>query len=176
MEVVWMRITVERPDEEEIHHLTSKYGEPLVREFYTDMRERDEIQDYPECKGGSRIGIRSDNGIVLVRSREGGVFGLPGGRIWANESVEDGAIREAEEETGLIVELRGLPELHKCQYLFKNWSLERWVLVFIADSVGGSLVPKDKEEIDETAVFQELPSDYGPKHWMQRIWKECLNP
>jgi 8-oxo-dGTP pyrophosphatase MutT (NUDIX family) len=166
---------VERPDEEEIHHLTGKYGKPLVREFRCDMRERDEIQDYPECKGGTRIGIKSDDGIVLVRARTGGVFVLPGGRIWADESVEDGAIREAEEETGLAIELRGLPELHKCQYLFKNWSLERWVFVFIADAVGGSMVPKDKEEIAEVAAFRELPSDYGQEHWMQRICDACLD-
>jgi 8-oxo-dGTP pyrophosphatase MutT (NUDIX family) len=140
------------------------------------LRERDEIQDYPDCKGGTRIGIKSNNGVVLIRARKGGIFGLPGGRIWADESVEDGAIREAEEETGLVIELRGLPELHKCQHLFKNWSLERWIFVFIADAVGGYLVPKDEEEIDKTAVFRELPSEYGQKHWMQRIWDECLNP
>jgi ADP-ribose pyrophosphatase YjhB (NUDIX family) len=170
-----MRITVERPDEQEIHLLSDKYGKPLVREFHIDLRERDEIQDYPDCKGGSRIAIKSDDGIVLVRAREGGIFGLPGGRIWADESVADGTIREAEEETGLIVELRGLPELHKCQYLFKNWSLERWVFVFTAYAVGGILAPKDNEEIDEAAVFRELPSDYGRKSWMRTIWDECLN-
>ncbi|MCK5292043.1 MAG: NUDIX hydrolase [Thermoplasmata archaeon] len=171
-----MRISVERPSEEEVHCLTSKYGNPMVREFHIDLRERDEIQDYPECKGGTRIAIKSDDGIVLVRAREGGVFGLPGGRIWADESVEDGAIREAEEETGLIIELRGLPEIHKCQYLFKNWNLERWIFVFVADASSGTLEPADKAEIEKAAVFQEPPSDYGKEHWLRDVWNECLSP
>jgi ADP-ribose pyrophosphatase YjhB (NUDIX family) len=169
-----MRVTVERPDEKEVHLLVKKYGKPLVREFKLDLRERDEIQDYPECKGGARIAVKMEDGVVLVRAKEGGGFGLPGGRIWAIESVEDGAIREAAEETGLEIELKSMPELHKCQYLFKNWNLERWIFVFLGVAVSGSPEPKDGVEISEAVVFREPPSDYEQDHWLRGIWNECL--
>ena len=171
-----MKITVERPGEEEIHHLFKKYGRPVIREFQLDLRERDEKQDYPECKGGTRIAVKKGNGIVMVRSPGGERFGLPGGRIQVGESVDDGAIREAKEETGLTVELRGLPEIHKCQYLFKKWNLERWIFVFVADALSGTLEPTDKAEIGKAAVFQEPPSDYGQDHWLRDVWNECLSP
>ena len=67
-------------------------------------------------------------------------------------------------------------EIHKCQYLFKNWNLERWIFVFVADALSGILEPTDKTEIGKAAVFREPPSDYGQNHWLRDIWKECLSP
>ena len=171
-----MRITVERPKEEEIHHLFGKYGEPVVRELSFDLRERDEKEDYPKCIGGCTIIARAEKGIVLVRHRGSPIFHLPGGRILEGETIEEGALREAWEETGLTVELTDMPELHKCQYLFKNWNLERWVFVFVADVVSGDPNPRDREEISEVAVFKRLPPHFSDAEWLQRIWKNLLGP
>jgi len=169
-----MKITVERPEQEEIHLLFKKYGRPVVREFQVDLRERDEKEDYPRCKGGTRIAVKERDGIVMVSSHEDERFWLPGGRIVVEESVEEGAIREAKEETGLEVDLKGLPEVHKCQYLFKNWNLERWIFVFVAEAVGGTLTPVDADEVAEVAIFQEPPPYYEEEHWLRSVWNECL--
>lgn len=171
-----MRMIVERPEEKEIHLLFKKYGRPIVREFRVDLRERDEKQDYPPCKGGSRIAIKKGNGIVMVSSPEGERFGLPGGRIAVGETVEEGAVRETREETGLEVELKGLAEMHKCQYLFKDWNLERWIFVFIAEATGGTLTPEDMDEVGEAAVFQELPPYYEEEHWLRNVWNKYFRP
>lgn len=166
-----MRISLERPEEKEIHHLIEKYGQPTVRDFLFDHHERDEKEDYPKCKGGCRILIRRDGRTVLVSHGPAGGFYLPGGRIWERETVEEGAIREAREETGLDVELKKMPELHKCQYLFKDWNLERWVFIFIATCVGGSLEPQDKGEIHQVATFESPPPHFDGVEWFQNIWK-----
>lgn len=171
-----MRITVERPEEEEIHRLFEKYGEPEVRKLSFDLRERDEKEDYPKCIGGCTIIARAEKGIVLVRHRGSSVFHLPGGRILEGETIEEGAIREAMEETGLTVELTDMPELHKCQYLFKNWNLERWVFVFVADAVCGDPNPRDKEEISEVSFFRRPPPHFSDAKWLQRIWKDLMGP
>ncbi len=166
-----MRISLERPEEKEIHHLIEKFGQPTVRDFLFDHHERDEKEDYPKCKGGCRIIIRNDEGIILVSSERNGSFHPPGGRIQEGETVEEGAIREAREETGLDVELKEMPELHKCQYLFKDWNLERWVFIFIATCVGGSLEPQDKDEIHQVATFETPPLHFADVEWFQNIWK-----
>ncbi len=167
-----VRITVERPGEREIHRLFKKYGRPVTREIRFDLRERKERKDYPECKGGTRIAIRMGNGIVMVKASSGERYGLPGGRIAINESIEEGAIREAVEETGLEVRLKELPEMHKCQYLFKGWNLERWVFIFVAETAGGNLSPRDQKEVSEVAVWEDLPVYYGEDHWLRTIWNE----
>ncbi|MEO1069338.1 MAG: NUDIX domain-containing protein [Cyanobacteria bacterium J06638_6] len=43
--------------------------------------------------------------ILLEKRSDCGLWGLPGGRIEAGESIEDSAIREVQEETGLAVQI-----------------------------------------------------------------------
>lgn len=43
--------------------------------------------------------------ILLEKRSDCGLWGLPGGRIEAGESIKDSAIREVQEETGLEIEV-----------------------------------------------------------------------
>lgn len=49
-----------------------------------------------------------DGRIVLVRRKDNDLWALPGGGMELGESIEETAIREVKEETGLDVEITGL--------------------------------------------------------------------
>lgn len=58
---------------------------------------------------GVGIVIRNADGLILLEKRsDNGLWGLPGGRIEPGESVVETAIREAKEETGLMIAITRL--------------------------------------------------------------------
>ena len=53
--------------------------------------------------------VLDDQGrVALVRRKDNGLWALPGGGMELGESIEDCAVREVKEETGLDVEITGL--------------------------------------------------------------------
>ena len=52
--------------------------------------------------------IDDEGRIALVLRRDNGLWALPGGGMEPGESIEDAAVREVKEETGLDVEVTGL--------------------------------------------------------------------
>jgi len=60
--------------------------------------------------------IRGDGRILLCRVAPGnigeGLWTLPGGGLAFGERPEAAALREVEEETGLVARITGLPEIH----------------------------------------------------------------
>lgn len=100
---------------------------------------------------GVGVIIEMDDGVVLVK-RGGqvktGQWALPSGYIEADESVEEAAIRESREETGLDVELIDLLGI----YSFPEGPPSSGIIVFYrARPVGGSLRAGD--DAQEVRVF-----------------------
>ncbi len=122
--------------------------------------------------------IELGGGVVLIeRKNEPFGWAIPGGFVDYGESLEDAAIREAQEETSLNVRL-------KCQmhaYSDPSRDLRRHTLsvVFVAEASG---VPEARDDAKGVGVFTEktLPSPIAFDHgrilsdyfrWKKEGWK-----
>jgi 8-oxo-dGTP diphosphatase len=104
--------------------------------------------------------IVQDGQVLLHRKKRSGIWSLPGGQV-NGESVAEAAVREAWEETGLVVELQRLigvfsrgDDLHG--------------VVFAARPVGGALQVDDDETV-ELRYFDPhaLPASLPPEMALQ---------
>jgi len=123
----------------------------------------------PETGPAARADQSSGHGIVLVRRGEApfkGRWALPAGYIEADESVEQAAIRECWEETGLEVELLELFGV----YSFPEGPVQSGIIIFFrARPVGGTLRAGD--DADEVGIFR---SDDLPENVAFRTHREVL--
>jgi 8-oxo-dGTP pyrophosphatase MutT (NUDIX family) len=84
--------------------------------------------------------------IVLVSRRSSGLFALPKGKVDPGEQVEQTAVREVREESGLEAEI--LEELGEVRYWFTDENRERVdkvVHFFLMRPVGGDMADHDHE-------------------------------
>ena len=65
-------------------------------------------------------GIVFEEGKIWLRHNEWGNWELPGGRLEVSEQPEETVIREIAEELGIVVQLRGIVDLHVFQKDFGN--------------------------------------------------------
>lgn len=165
---------IEKPDEESISKLFEKYEEPVIREIQWDLTQLDQSFEKPECIGeGVPVIFDDKDRIAMIRHtgpKNIDYWMLPMGRIEFGETVEQGTIREAKEETGLDIKLVTMPAIHKIIINFKNFQLIRWHFIFKAKIIGGSPEPINKNEIAEVSFFKPIPnfSNWGEvdKEWI----------
>ena len=113
-----------------------------------------------------------ENGKVLLTQREDFEYWvLPGGGVEPGETVAQAARREAQEETGLEVELTRLVGLY---YRPATPPWGGHVALFAARPVGGELQPQPSEVANE-AYFDAaaIPADHMP--WMPRRIQDALD-
>jgi len=95
--------------------------------------------------------IRYKGGIVLIkRNVEPIGWALPGGHVEYGETVENAAIREAIEETGLNVRLDR--QFHVYSAKDRHPTEHRVTIVFVAEATGEI---KASSDADEAEVFSE---------------------
>lgn len=90
--------------------------------------------------------IESNNGILLIKRKnppEG--WALPGGFVDYGESLESAAVREAEEETGLDVELT--KQFHTYSDPRRDPRRHTITTVFIAKAAGKAVAGDDAMEV-----------------------------
>ena len=107
--------------------------------------------------------IQQDGAILLVKQGYGKQYwSLPGGKMEPGESIDEAAIREVKEETGLDVRLR------RVVGLYSKPSEDGLAVCFEGEVLGGTL--KADHEITECRYF---PYDRIPEatreHLRQRI-------
>jgi 8-oxo-dGTP pyrophosphatase MutT (NUDIX family)/ubiquinone/menaquinone biosynthesis C-methylase UbiE len=105
--------------------------------------------------------------VLLTRRQDNGLWCLPGGHMDVHETLQQAALRETQEETGLRVELERLAGLYSLHYpagAFGQDSPARHIVValFRARATGGELALND--EVTEFGWFapDRLPEDLIP--------------
>lgn len=92
---------------------------------------------------GTRIAVINDkNEILLSKRGDFGLWALPGGRVDSGERLDDSAIREVQEETGLIV------EIERPIGLYYQQGRSRMNILYRAKPLGGELVTVSDETLD----------------------------
>lgn len=114
-------------------------------------------QRHPFCSGcgyvryrnpvaGVAVVVRDDEGKVLMGQRDRGEYSglwcIPCGYVEWDEDIRSAAVREFEEETGLVVRLTGLVAVHSNFHNPKLHTVGTW---FAGEVTGGHLHPKDGE-------------------------------
>ena len=90
-----------------------------------------------------------------------GAYRAPSGGINPGEGFEEGSIREAYEETGLVVELEEYVLRARVKFTNESDAIDWTSHIFTANPVGGALEPIDVHEIVE-ARFATLDELNGP--------------
>lgn len=148
----------------EIVALTEKFGEPVVHEFAAEFRDFEcNLVKRTESKGRLHditCFIRQDDGDFVVIQKpqyaRTGIYRAPSGGATPGEPLEDAAIREMYEETGLTVRLTHFVLDLRLDVICKDRTIPWRSLVFLAKPVGGEINPVDTREIfDATVMSQE---------------------
>jgi 8-oxo-dGTP pyrophosphatase MutT (NUDIX family) len=102
--------------------------------------------------------------LLMVREAETGLWQTVGGSIEPDESPQQAAVREAQEETGVVVELQRLRAVaggERFRLLYPNGDLVSYVsIVFDARILSGEPVA-DQEETSAVAWFWPAELDAG---------------
>lgn len=118
---------------------------------------------------GAGVIITDDRGWILLEKRsDSGIWGLPGGRIEPGESIQESAIREVKEETGLNVEITQLlgvysePEDRIVTFLDNGDVVHLVDIIVEAKIISGEL--SCSHESEELKFFKPtaLPSELVP--------------
>lgn len=110
-----------------------------------------------EISAGGVVYRRDDDEIEIVlasrRTRRGQLaWGLAKGGIEGEESMEDAAIREVREETGLLAEIEASLGETRYFYVWENVRIRKTVHFFLMRHTGGDIDDRD-DEMEEIRWF-----------------------
>lgn len=106
---------------------------------------------------GVNIAILEGGKVLLTLREDFEVWCLPGGQVEDGESLAQAARREAQEETGLDVELTSLVGIYSRPF----WHHEgAHIAVFSARAVGGGLHPQPSEVLEVCYFDRDSLPDY----------------
>jgi 8-oxo-dGTP pyrophosphatase MutT (NUDIX family) len=128
----------------------------------------------------------NDGRLLLIRRSDNGNWALPGGAIDVGESLNQAAIRETEEETGIRCEITGLVGIytnpnHVLHYTSNDEVRQEFSIVLTAAAVSGSPTTSSESTsvewvpVDKLTEYQMHPSMHarverfiaGPDSWPQ---------
>lgn len=118
--------------------------------------------------------------ILLIRRTDNGNWALPGGAIDLGESIEQAAVREVEEETGVRCRLTGVVGLysnprHLIEYTSDGEVRQEFSIVLTATAVRGRLRTSDESSVVRWVAPAELTKYPMHASMRQRI-EHYLSP
>ena len=119
-------------------------------------------EDITQIRAGVGIVIANSSGQILLEQRsDNHMWGLPGGRIEAGESITQAAVREALEETGLTIEITRLLGVYsefagRC-VTFPDNVVQLVDIILVAKIVKGSLACSEESDRLEFFGPENLP-------------------
>lgn len=111
--------------------------------------------------------ILNENGEVLLQQRDSGLWGLPGGIMELGESLEETAVREVFEETGLKIKVSSLFGVYSKYFAqYRNGDVSQPIVtVFCADIIGGEIKCDGVETLDLKYFSKDsLPEIFCEQH------------
>lgn len=128
-----------------------------------------------EISAGGVVYRRGDDGIEIVlasrRTRRGQLaWGLAKGGIEDEESMEDAAVREVREETGLLAEIEASLGETRYFYVWENVRIRKTVHFFLMRHTGGDIDDRD----DEMEEIRWFPLERALKRAAYRGEREVL--
>ena len=148
-------------NETEVATLVEKYGDPVVHKFSADFLDFEcALVKRTESKGRLHditCFIRRDDGNFVVIQKpqyaRSGIYRAPSGGATLGEPLEDAAIREMYEETGLKIRLTHFVLDLRLDVVCKDRTIPWRSLVFLAEPVEGEMKPVDTREIFDVTVL-----------------------
>ncbi len=116
---------------------------------------------------GAAVLLLDENRVLLQRRKDNRLWGVPGGSLEPGESLEEAAIRETFEETGLVIEKMALFGVYSGKdqfYVYPNGDQIYDVCVtYTCRDFHGDL-RADNNEVLELAFYppDKLPADLNP--------------
>ena len=143
---------------EEVAEPTAEPVEDHGDGYITWLRSR--VGSAPILLNFAATCICLDDQVLLQRRSDGGRWGFPGGALELGESAEEAALREAREETGLVVRVEHLIGVYtKYRHTYPNGDVAQPITVFFrCTPVGGDL----RADLAETLEVDYFPLDATP--------------
>jgi len=148
-------------NDREIMSLKEKYGEPIIHEFTADFLDFEcNLVKRTEAKGRLHditcFIRRNDGDFVVIQKPQyarTGIYRAPSGGATPGEPLEDAAIREMHEETGLTIHLTHFVLDMRLNVVCKDRTIPWRSLVFLAEPVDGEMKQIDTREIFDVTVM-----------------------
>lgn len=159
--------------------LAARYDDPFRRSNRIEV-DPARFERAPGDDGGTwGVGALVVDGGRALFVREGDTWLLPGGRLEDGESLEEGAIREIEEETGVDVEIVGLGAIAEQTFVHQETGETREFAfaTFLAEPETTRPRPAPDttdERVDEVAWLPEAPPNTFDRDLVVRLCDERL--